>query len=201
MTQDAARRRGRRPAGEDLRGAILEAARSEFAEHGFDRTTLRGVASAAGVDARLVHHYFDGKEDLFIASMQLPFRPQDVLPQVLAGDPDGLGERFLRMFLGVWESPPGRERVVGLVGAVITNPAVSRMLREFLAQEVFGRIAASLRVPDPQLRASLAASQMVGLIVTRYVVQLEPIASVPAEELVPLIAPTLQRYLTDPDLR
>jgi AcrR family transcriptional regulator len=195
---DGARRRGRRPAGEDRRGDILAAAREEFARRGFDGTTLRGIARAAGVDPRLVHHYFDGKDAVFTAAFEIPVRPQDVLEPVLGPGPDGIGERLVRMFLSVWDTPVGRQRIVALLSASVTSEAGARMLREFLAREVFGRVAARLGRDDPELRASLAVSQMMGLVVARYVVVVEPLASAEPEELVELIAPTLQAYLTGP---
>jgi len=191
----AARRRGRRPAGEDTRQAIIEVARSEFAARGYDGTTLRGVARAAGVDARLVHHYFEGKEELFVAAMDLPARPQEVVPLILGPGPDGVGERLVPFFFAVWDPPAGRERILALLGAALNSPEAARMLREFLARELFGRIAHSLGGEQPELRAGLAASQMVGLALARYVVQVEPLASAPVDDLVPWLAPTIQRYL------
>jgi AcrR family transcriptional regulator len=193
---DGVRRRGRRPAGEDRRGDILAAAREEFGRRGFDGTTLRGIARAAGVDPRLVHHYFDGKDAVFAAAFELPVRPQEVIEPLLAGGPDGLGERLVRLFLSVWDVPAGRQRIVALLSAAVASEAGARMLREFLAREVFSRIVARLGVDDPELRASLAASQMMGLVVARYVIRLEPLASADAEDLVDLLAPTLQAYLT-----
>jgi AcrR family transcriptional regulator len=195
---DGPRRRGRRPAGEDLRGEILAAARDEFARRGFDGATLRGIARAAGVDPRLVHHYFDGKDAVFSAAFELPVRPQDVVEPVLALGPDGLGERLIRLFLSVWDSPPGRQRIVALLSASLTSEAAARMLREFITREVFGRIVTSLGTDDAELRASLAASQMMGLVVARYVVAIEPLASLEPEEVVELIGPTLQAYLAGP---
>jgi AcrR family transcriptional regulator len=193
-----ARRRGRRPAGEDRRGDILAAARAEFASRGYDATTLRGVARVAAVDARLVHHYFEGKDALFTAAFELPLRrPHDLFGPVLAAGPDGVGERLVRMFLRVWDAPEGRQRVVALLGASATSEAGSRMLREFLTAQVFGPIAAALGDDEAELRATLAASQM-GLVVARYVVRLEPLASAAEEDLVAVLAPTLQRYLTGP---
>jgi AcrR family transcriptional regulator len=192
------RRRGRRPAGEDRRGDILVAAREEFATKGFDGTTLRGIARAAGVDPRLVHHYFDGKDAVFTAAFEIPVRPQDVIEPVLAPGPEGIGERLVRLFLSVWDSPPGRQRIVALLSASLTSEAGARMLREFLASEVFGRIVARLDTDDAELRGSLAVSQMMGLVVARYMVGFEPLASLPAEDVVALIAPTLQAYLTGP---
>jgi AcrR family transcriptional regulator len=195
---DGPRRRGRRPAGEDRRGDILAAARDEFARRGFDGTTLRGIARAAGVDARLVHHYFDGKDDVFAAAFEIPVRPQDVVEPVVAAGPDGIGERLARLFLSVWDNPPGRQRIVALLSASLTSEAGARMLREFLTREVVGRIVARLGTDDPELRASLVASQMMGLVVARYVVAIEPLASLEPDEVVELVGPTLQAYLTGP---
>ncbi|HYA51814.1 MAG TPA: TetR family transcriptional regulator [Streptosporangiaceae bacterium] len=191
----AARRRGRRPAGEDTRQAIIEVARSEFAARGYDGTTLRGVARAAGVDARLVHHYFDGKEDLFVAAMDLPVRPQEVLPLILGPGPEGVGERVVRFFFAVWDPPAGRERILAIIGAALNSPEAARMMREFLARELFGRIAHSLGGEQADLRAGLVAAQMVGLAMARYVVRIEPLASAPVDDLMPWLAPTIQRYL------
>jgi AcrR family transcriptional regulator len=195
---DAAKRRGRRPAGKDRRGDILAAARAEFGARGFDATTLRGVARAAGVDPRLVHHYFDGKDALFVAAFELPGRPQQLLEHVLAGDADGVGARLVRMFTTVWDSGEGRQRIVALVSAATASEAGARMLREFLAREVFARIIAMLGSDDPELRAALAASQMMGLAVARYVVRLEPLASAEPDLVVALVGPTIQHYLTGP---
>jgi AcrR family transcriptional regulator len=195
---DGPRRRGRRPAGEDRRGDILAAAREEFARRGFDGTTLRGIARAAGVDPRLVHHYFDGKDAVFTAAFELPVRPQDVVEPMVAPGPDGIGERLIRLFLTVWDSPPGRQRIVALLGGSLTSEAAARMLREFLTREVLGRIVARLGTDDAELRASLAGSQMMGLVVARYVVAIEPLASLEPDMVVQLIGPTLQAYLTGP---
>jgi AcrR family transcriptional regulator len=189
-------RRGRRPAGQDTRQAIVDAARTEFATRGYEGTTMRAVARAAGVDARLVHHYFEGKDEVFAAAMELPVRPHDIVDQMIAGSPDGLGERLVRFFFAVWDAPAGRERMVALLASALTSPDAARLLREFLTREIFGRIAAEVGSDDPQLRAALAASQMVGLVVARYVVKLEPLASADQGELVPILAPTIQRYLT-----
>ena len=195
---DGVRRRGRRPAGEDRRGDILAAARDEFGIRGFDATTIRGVARAAGVDPRLVHHYFDGKDALFVAAFELPARPQQLLEGVLAAGVAGIGARLVRLFTAVWDSDEGRQRIVALVSAASASEAGARMLREFLAREVFARIVAHIGSDDPELRAALAASQMMGLALARYVVRLEPLASADPDLVVALIGPTIQHYLTGP---
>jgi hypothetical protein len=145
-----------------------------------------------------VHHYFDGKDAVFTAAFEIPVRPQDVVEPVVAAGPDGIGERLIRLFLSVWDNPPGRQRIVALLSASLTSEAGARMLREFVTREVFGRIVARLGKDDPELRASLAASQMMGLVVARYVVAIEPLASLESEEVVELVGPTLQAYLTGP---
>ena len=145
-----------------------------------------------------MHHYFDGKDAVFSAAFELPVRPQDVFEPVLAGGPDGIGERLIRLFLSVWDNPPGRQRIVALLSASLTSEAGARMLREFVTREVFGRIVTRLGTDDADLRASLAASQLMGVVVARYVVAIEPLASLEPDEVVELIGPTLQAYLTGP---
>ena len=199
MSTEPSRPRGRRPAGEDARGAIVTAARAEFAARGYDGTTLRGIARAAGVDPRLVHHYFDGKEDVFVAALELPVSPAELVSRVLDGPPGELGERLARFFLGTWDPPQGREVLVGLLRAAVSSPDAAHLLREFVTQNVFARIASVVDLPDAQLRADLMAAQLVGAAVLRYVVRVEPLASAPVETLVALLGPTLQRYLTAPD--
>ncbi|HET9655569.1 MAG TPA: TetR family transcriptional regulator [Kineosporiaceae bacterium] len=190
------RRRGRRPAGEDTRGAILAAARTVFAARGYQAATMRGIAREAGVDPRLVHHYFAGKEDVFVEAMQFPVRPAQVIPPVAVGDVAGLGERLVRVFFAAWDGPDARERVVALLGSAATSPEGARMLREFVVTEILGRVVGQVRGADPELRLELAAAQMIGMAFVRYVVQVEPLASAPVERLVELLAPALQRYLT-----
>jgi len=189
------RRRGRRPAGEDTRAAIVAAARTEFAARGYEGATLRGIARAAGVDPRLVHHYFDGKDDVFTAAMELPVRPQELVAAIVAPGIDGLGERLLRMFFSVWDTPAGRERIVALLSGALTSESAARTLREFLMREILGRVVTVVGGDDPELRATLAASQLIGVVMARYVVRIEPLASADIEDLIPLLAPTLQRYL------
>lgn len=200
MTEDPARRRGRRPAGEDTRGLILAAARTEFGRRGYDGTTMRGIARAAGVDARLVHHYFDGKEDVFVSAVGFPARPQDLVEVVMAGPPEELGERLARAVIAIWDSPEGRDRIVAVLSGAMANDAAARMLREFVTRELLGRIAAVLEMDRGELRASLAASHLVGVAMARVVVKIEPLASLDIDELARIVGPVLQRYLTDPEL-
>ena len=136
--------RGRRPGGVDTRQAIVEAARVDFAEQGYDGTSLRGIARRAEVDPALVHHYFGGKPQLFAAVMDIPADPAALITAVVTGPRDQVGESLVRTFLAVWDADAGRQRFQALVRAAVTHEEATRMLREFLAREVFGRVVREL---------------------------------------------------------
>ena len=189
---------GRPPGGTRNREAILAAAARHFSEVGYDRTSMRSIASEAGVDQALIAHYFGSKHRLFVAAVEFPLDPARILPEVLAGDRATIGERLARVQLMLLEDPDARRRLTGLVRAASSEPDAARILREFLMREVIGPVAEALRTDEPELRVSLVGSQIIGLMMARYVVQVEPLASLPAERVVELVAPTLQRYLTEP---
>ncbi len=191
-------RAGRRPGNSGTREAIERAARRQFAELGYDRTSVRQVAIEAGVDPGLVTHFHGTKQQLFVAVADLPFDPPAVLPGLLAGDPAGAGARLACFVAGVLDTEEGRRRVTGLVRAAASEPAAARMVRERIARELLTPLAAQLGADEPALRASLVAAQMVGLVMARHVVAVEPLASLPAERLADAIAPVLQRYQTEP---
>ncbi|WP_086827394.1 TetR family transcriptional regulator [Allokutzneria sp. NRRL B-24872] len=195
-TQDSApRRRGRRPAGEDTRRALLEAARRSFAEHGFAGATVRAMAAEAGVDAAMVNHWFGGKEGLFAAAMELPVDPKQISEMLLTGPIEEMGERIVRTFLGVWDGGGGGA-FVALMRSASSNENAARMLREFISTMVFGPIAKRVGPDHPDLRASLCGTQIAGLGMVRYVIKLEPLASADHDALAATVGPNLQRYLT-----
>ena len=188
-------RRGRRPGSPDTRAAILAAARESFASSGFAGTTVRGVASAAGVDAALVHHYFGTKDQLFLAAVELPVDPREVLAPVAAGGPDGAGERLLADFLGVWGEPGLQPGLLAAARSIMV-PGGQELIREGFLPVIIRPVLGPL-VPDrEEERISLVASQLLGLVVARYLLAVEPLASLPADAVVAAIGPTLQRYLT-----
>lgn len=196
----APRRRGRpaKTARSDARDRIVTAARAEFGAHGYDRTSVRSIAKSAGVDPALVHHYFGTKDGVFQAAIESAFAPA-LLPETAAlAGAEGIGERLVRLFLGVWEDPATREPLLVIVRSALTAEPAAAALREFVLRELLLRVASELEVPEPRLRAELAASHMVGLMILRYVLKVEPLASADTETLVSIIAPTIQRYLTEP---
>ncbi|MFL6094880.1 MAG: TetR family transcriptional regulator [Blastococcus sp.] len=191
------RRPGRRPGNPDTRDAVLAAARAAFAERGFDGATIRGIAADAGVDPALVHHYFGNKDKLFLAAVDAPADPTELLPTILASPRDELGAAVVRMVLHVWDGP-GRAPGLALIRSAVSNEWTAKLLREFLVSKVLRRVVSTLGF-DPDVRAaraSLVASQIIGLVMARYVLRLEPLASASPDEIVAAIGPTVQRYLT-----
>ena len=192
-------RTGRRPGRPDTREAILEAARALFAERGYDGTTVRDLAAVAEVDPKLVLHYFGSKEGVFRFAVSFPFDPAEVLPGLIAAGVDGLGERLVRFFLETLDAPQGRPSLA-LIRSAVTNESATALLREFVQREVLARVGAATTLDQPQARATLAGSQLVGLAVVRYIVKVPPIHEAPPEVIATWVGPTLQRYLTDPKL-
>ncbi|MFI7225493.1 TetR family transcriptional regulator [Nonomuraea angiospora] len=188
------RRPGRRPGSADTRGEILAAARKVFAEKGFDKATVRGIAREANVDPALVHHYFETKEGMFAAAMRLPFSPENIVKTLVEGPREEVGERLVRMILQVTANPETREPLLALIRSAMTNEQAVTMVREFFTNALLYQVADRMEVP--YLRIEAAFAQMFGAIMARYVIRLEPIASAGHEELVEVLAPTIQRYFT-----
>ena len=150
------------------------------------------------MDPALVPHYFGSKQELFVAVVELPFDPAVAIPAVLRGDADHAGERFAAFLLGMLDRPEARDRIIGLVRAAASEPNAARMVRDLISRQAMAAIASELKVDDADIRANLVGSQVVGLLMARYIVKLEPLASLPAERVAAAIAPNLQRYLTGP---
>jgi len=187
--------RGRRPGRPDTKAAILAAARERFAAAGFGGTTIRAIATAAGVDAALVHHYFGSKDDLFVAALALPVDPRAVIGAAVAGPAEEAAEKLLRTFLSVWDDPGFQPALLATVRRIL-EPGGDTLIRDGFLPVVLLPVGEQLGIDQPDLRMPLVASQVIGLILTRYVIRVEPIASLDTEQLVAIYAPTIQRYLT-----
>ncbi|MEU1402655.1 TetR family transcriptional regulator [Streptomyces sp. NPDC005728] len=201
MTGTTSRRRGRPPRAEsaDTRDRILGAAREEFSERGYEKTSVRGIAKAAGVDSALVHHYFGTKEQVFEAAIEVAFAPALDAPNALAEGPlEGVGERLTRFVLGVWENPTTRAPLLAILRSAVNNETAAAVFRRLVATQLLRRVAAQLDLPDAELRAELAAAQLVGAAMMRYVIKLEPLASADLEQIVARVAPVVQGHLTQP---
>ncbi|MET9773313.1 TetR family transcriptional regulator [Streptomyces sp. NPDC006367] len=196
-----ARRRGRpsRAEAAGTRDRILDAAREEFSERGYEKTSVRGIAKAAGVDPALVHHYFGTKEQVFEAAIEVAFAPALKAPEAIGDGPlDTVGERLTRFFLGLWESPGTRAPLLAIVRSAVDNDTAAAVFRRLVAAQLMRRIADRLDLPDAELRAELAAAQLVGCAMLRYVIKVEPLASADPERIVARLAPVVQGHLTGP---
>ncbi|CAM5277413.1 TetR/AcrR family transcriptional regulator OS=Streptomyces alboniger OX=132473 GN=CP975_19930 PE=4 SV=1 [Streptomyces alboniger] len=194
-----ARPRGRPPRTEstDTRDRILTAARAEFSERGYDKASVRGIAKAAGVDAALVHHYFGTKEQVFEAAITVALAPALNAPDAVADGPlDGVGERLTRFFFGIWENPTTRTPLLAIVRSAVNNETAAAVFRRLVASQLLRRVAAQLDPPDAELRAELAAAQLVGTAILRYVIKVEPLASADVEQIIARVAPVVQGHLT-----
>jgi len=194
-------RTGRRAGDSGTREAILDAAREQFAGRGYEGATIRAIAARAEVDPALVHHFYGTKERLFAAAMELPFVPSEVITAALADRPaeQPAGAYLVRTALSIWDSPGVRDAFVGILRSALTSEQAALMLREFVSRAILGPVASLAVGTDPaqtRFRTSLVGSQMLGLAMARYILQLPPVATADAETLAAAIGPTIDRYLT-----
>jgi len=196
------RRRGRPPGSSGTRERILASARELFARNGIGNTSIRAIAADAGVDSALVHHYFGTKENLFTSAVEIPIDPARVLGPIKQTPVENLGHVLPALLLPLWDSALGASLVARL-RTLLAGDDVA-LVRSFLQDVVTAEVAG--RVDDPPgsgaLRVQFVASQLVGVVMARYIIGLEPFASLPAQAVADTIAPNLQRYLTGelPDL-
>jgi AcrR family transcriptional regulator len=196
-------RRGRRPGRSDTRQAILAAAQRQFADLGYDRASMRSIAREAGVDQKLVGYFFGSKQQLFlaVAAPRLPANVGELLSQALRGSRRTLGARIAKISVGLLENPSSRAQLVGAVRAAATEPEAARMVREMRGRLVsdFGPlIAETIGEEDLELRIAMVNTQFLGVIMARYVIGIEPLASLRAADLEALLGPIVQRLLTGP---
>jgi AcrR family transcriptional regulator len=193
----ANRKRPGRPRGaSDTRERILVSARELFARNGIGNTSIRAVAAAAGVDSALVHHYFGTKEKLFAAAVHIPIDPMDVIVPLREVPVEELGHKIPSILLPLWDSEIGAA-FIAVLRSILAGSEVT-LFRTFIQDVIAVEIGP--RVDNPRgsgvLRVQLVASQLIGVVMARYVLQLEPFASLPPEQIADTVAPNLQRYLT-----
>ncbi len=190
---------GRRAGAPDTKTEIIAAARTEFSTKGYDGTSMRAVARAAGVDPALIHHYFDGKQGLFLAAMEVPFDPRPELARVVVGPRHELGGRLVGLVLELWDDPERQELFLTMMRSAFTTAEGTQLIKDGLLRTVMTEVAAQVDIEDAETRIPLVMTQSGGLILMRYIVRIEPIASMPATDLVAIYGPIVQRFL-DGDL-
>ena len=192
------KRTGRRAGDSGTRDAITAAARRQFGRAGYDATTIRAVAKEAGVDPALVVYFFGSKDKLFAACVEWPFDPAVEIPAVIAGGAEDAGRRLVALVLKTWDAESGRNPIVALLRAAMSQETAERQLRTFLESQILGPLVTGLGRDQPDLRAGLVAAQLLGLGITRHVLKLQPLASLNAERVLDLVGPQVQRALTGP---
>ena len=196
--QPVPRRRGR-PKGQRsgaTRASILQAATEEFNHSGYEATSLRSIARRAKVDPALIHHYFQDKTALFLEVVHLPLNPGTAFAEALQGPEENYGENLVRTVLRIWSNPAVRPAATTLFRSVLSSKSALNLMRPFLQRELLRRISEPLQGADAEHRAAMAATQLVGMIIARYIIELEPVASAGEEQIVESIAPVIQWHLT-----
>jgi AcrR family transcriptional regulator len=197
MSSAPSGRSGRRRGTTQTRDAIAVAARVQFAELGYDRATFRGIARAAGVDPALVVHFYGSKEELFREVMRLPPAVSDALAALAEGPREEIGRRLAELVIGALENPATRTVLLGRIRSASQHPDAAALVRETVTRDV-GRLVHAMDADQPETRAVLVGAHVVGLALARYVVLVEPLASMPPDVIVGLLAPTFQHFLTGP---
>lgn len=186
--------KGRRPGKPDTKSEVLSAARSEFAESGYDGATIRSIGARANVDPALVMHYFGSKEQLFAASLELPVNPATLFRQVFEETETNVGAAIVRTVLTVWDSDAGGSQFIAALRSATAVGPVHDTVREFIHHSILQAIADAIEGEDAALRSSLIASHLVGLLVGRYLLQFPELANASVDDLARHIGPTIDRY-------
>jgi AcrR family transcriptional regulator len=186
--------RGRRPGNDSSRSDIVRAARSEFAERGYDRATIRSIAARARVDPATIYHFFDDKNDLLAAAIEFPVS-DEVVRRLIPTDREVSVTVLLAGILELWQDPEIAERLMALVRVAITHPDAGAEVSALLRTSVLGPLAGRITGDDAELRAGLVGAQIAGLALLRLVIPFPPIANASIEELVEAVSPTIDRYL------
>ena len=197
MTAELERKRpGRPPGTSDTRERILAAARNLFARNGIDKTSIRAIAKEAGVDPALVHHYFGTKTQLFAAAIHIPIDPMSVIGPLREVPVERIGYVLPSILLSLWDSEMGKGFIAELRSLLAGNDV--SLIRSFLQEVIAAEVGS--RVDNPpgsgRIRVQFVASQLVGIVMARYILELEPFKSLPVQQIADTIAPNVQRYLT-----
>jgi AcrR family transcriptional regulator len=191
-------RTGRRPGPSTTRDELLAAAGTAFGTLGYEATSVRKIAADAGVDPALIRRLFGSKEQLFTAVVATAIDPDLMVHSVLEGSLEGVGERLARYYLGRLGEVAQPGAALALIRSAVGSPHAAVLVRTFLAERVLSTIAAAVGADEPDLRAALVASQLVGIAVARHAIRLEPLVAIDINRLGRLIGPILQQYLTAP---
>ena len=186
---------GRRAGSTDTKAQILGAAQTLFAEQGLDQTTMRQIATKAEVDPALIVHYFKTKKQLFVESITpiVHGRQVTILSTALSGvNHESKGEKLAEALVAFIMDDKIRPLLLGVVRSVMSDEYAVAMLKGIIENVLTNEIEKHINGPNKKLRSELMGSQLIGLIIARYIIQVEPLASASPEALVKYLAPRLQ---------
>jgi AcrR family transcriptional regulator len=197
MSRSPSPRTGRRTGTSTTREQIAVSARRLFAELGYERATFRAIAAEAAVDPALVVHFYGSKDELFREVMQLPPAVSDALVRIAEAPRASMGRRLAELVVAALENPATRDVILGRIRSASSHPEAAALVRETVTRDLL-RLTSAIGGDRPDVRAVLVGAHVVGIALARYVVCVEPLASLPPDEVVALVAPTFQQHLTGP---
>ena len=183
---------GRERKSDRTRAAILNAARAQFQQHGYDRTSIRAVAAAAEIDPSMVMRYFGSKEGLFAAAAHVDLQ----LPNLGGVPVRQRGQALLEHFIRRWEGDLSDDVLVLLLRSAVTDERAAQRLQAVFQEQLVDTLSRMSGPEEALRRAGLIASQVLGVALGRYLLRLPGLADRPPADLVADLAPTIQRYLT-----
>ena len=190
-------RTGRRPGPSSTRDDILRAARKRFADYGYDRATFRNIAADAGVDPALVVQFFGSKQDLFVSATKSPVTLAELWAESEHDEPAEPGVRLARLLMKWLADDDAREAMIARIRSAATEPAAAAMVREMIGAQMTA-FARRLGGSQPEVRANFLATQFLGVVWARYVVGLEPLASMDADDVAEWLGRSFQQSLDAP---
>lgn len=194
-----AKPRGRRPGNSGTREVIMQAALALFSRHGYDKVSLRAIAREADVDPALIHHYFDSKAELFSRSvLDTELRPEAILERIAASPTPEIGRQAVREFITAWRAPGASDRFTAMFRAAVNDEGARRPLVEFLNREIFVKLAQRQGHPNAAVRANLAVSALLGLVMARDILEITALTTLKEEALVNGLGAALQQHLVEP---
>lgn len=198
MTVDTQGKTGRRPGTVSSKQAILDAARDQFTRNGYKGATLRAIAAQAGIDPALIRHFYGDKDGLFLAAMEMPSEAVHRILAVFSAPDHEWGELLTHSYLSLWEDPATAAPLRATVVSAFSNDQAMDRFLTFVTSTVLEGARPHLPDDDPSLRLSVAMSHLISVAMARHLMKAPPIAARPLDQIVALVAPAIQRYLTDP---
>lgn len=185
---------GRRAGNVDTKQAIINAAQTQFAVHGVDGTSFRKIAATANVDPALIVHYFNNKQQLYIESMMPLFKGPIVLNEAIDGDESEIGIRLATAIVTLMSEPYTQKLLMSALRSASSDEDASSMLRTFIEENLMKTLSKKMPPLDAELKSNILGAQIVGILVARYIIKIEPLASVNNEKLILLLSERIQDH-------